>query len=513
MALLPKPRWGFRTIAKTPMLYRLWGVCRRPLVKAWEVRNEVPWDRARPGSSALTAAYERGFDAEVAIHNNEQVGTILWDFAKFFDYIDGDLLYKAGQELQFPRIDLDLGLSMHYATRWLVALHCFSADITVYRSILAGCSLAIPFTRVYLRNELEPLIERYDMVTTTVYVDDISQMIIGSIRFVAHFLACVALSFAQIAQRLKLQLVDPDTGECKSTIVASHPAIVAEVGFALRTLGLKLSHAPFCRDLGLLFSIHRARRTRILAPRLREGGRRLRQVHWMARIDRNARRLARANPLPCAFWGAEAIGVSPTSMRRIRSQTAAASGIVAHSRCATTAIRIGFHKDPAVEHVQRILQAWFAKVKDHPIPSRLLSAWRSIRARICTGGVLGDDRVYWNRVTGPISALIATLVHYGWHPVFVDGWKDPEGSYYFMRAGAAVHSFINCVLDTVRDALWQSAAKHYMGKGLDSEPIWGLLFHAQGAPGRWHARPSRTIGDNPLRRLLATSEGSRCLPN
>ena len=217
-------------------------------------------------------------------------------------------------------------------------------------------------------------------------------MIIGSIRFVAHFLACVALSFAQIAQRLKLKLVDPDSGECKSTIIASHPAIVAEVGFALRSIGLKLSQAPFCRDLGLLFSIHRARRTRILAPRLREGARRLRQVHWMARIDRNARRLARANPLPCAFWGAEAIGVSPSSMRRYRAQSAAATGIVAHSRCATTAIRLGFRKDPAVDHVQRVLQAWFAKVKDQPISGRLRNAWRSIRARTCSGGMLGDDK-------------------------------------------------------------------------------------------------------------------------
>ena len=80
------------------MLYRIWGVCRRPLVKAWEVRNEVAWDKARPGSSALSAAYERGFDAEVATHNKEQVGTTLWDFAKIFDYIDGDLLYQTDKE-------------------------------------------------------------------------------------------------------------------------------------------------------------------------------------------------------------------------------------------------------------------------------------------------------------------------------------------------------------------------------------------------------------------------------
>ena len=66
MALLPKPSGGYRTIAKTCLLYRLWAAARRPDIRSWEKSIALPQDTAVPGSSALSAALRRSLDVEVA---------------------------------------------------------------------------------------------------------------------------------------------------------------------------------------------------------------------------------------------------------------------------------------------------------------------------------------------------------------------------------------------------------------------------------------------------------------
>ena len=82
MILLPKPEENqFITVAQTQVLYRCWGICRRPAsVLPWEVANMAPWDTARPGSGALDVAYHRAFEAEVDRYNGLVYGEILWDF-------------------------------------------------------------------------------------------------------------------------------------------------------------------------------------------------------------------------------------------------------------------------------------------------------------------------------------------------------------------------------------------------------------------------------------------------
>ena len=84
MALLPKPNLvDFRTVAKTPQLYRIWGAQRRGIVKDWEVKVAARWDVARPGSSSLDAAFTRSVKAETALLCGKHVGCVLWDFTHF----------------------------------------------------------------------------------------------------------------------------------------------------------------------------------------------------------------------------------------------------------------------------------------------------------------------------------------------------------------------------------------------------------------------------------------------
>ena len=64
---LGKVGGGFRTIAKTPKLYRLWARTRRAPVAKWEAKLVKPYDKAGKGSSALVAAASSSVVAEIAM--------------------------------------------------------------------------------------------------------------------------------------------------------------------------------------------------------------------------------------------------------------------------------------------------------------------------------------------------------------------------------------------------------------------------------------------------------------
>ena len=89
MALLPKPGAGrgLRTVAKPPLLYRVWIAARRDGIKLWETDICLPWGMARKGGSALTGAMDRATRAEVGLRTGQSVVAICWEFAKFFDTI------------------------------------------------------------------------------------------------------------------------------------------------------------------------------------------------------------------------------------------------------------------------------------------------------------------------------------------------------------------------------------------------------------------------------------------
>ena len=91
---------------------------------------------------------------EVVIANKWAVGAILWDFSKFFDMMLIHLLVAAALRLNFPVVDLILGLEMHSAPRWLGMMGCVGGLIQPLRSVLPGCIMSIHFTRVYLMEKL-----------------------------------------------------------------------------------------------------------------------------------------------------------------------------------------------------------------------------------------------------------------------------------------------------------------------------------------------------------------------
>ena len=82
--------------------------------------------------------------------------------------------------LGFPLHILVMGVQMHVAPRVLQLLGACSDLIDVGRSVLPGCMLAIPFTRVYLREEMDKVQEAALGAGQSVYVDDFSQVSQGT---------------------------------------------------------------------------------------------------------------------------------------------------------------------------------------------------------------------------------------------------------------------------------------------------------------------------------------------
>ena len=82
--------------------------------------------------------------------------------------------------------------------------------------------------------------------------------------------------------------------------------------------------------------------------------------------------------------------------------------------------------------------------------------------------VLRLGKPNWNRVIGPIGALIATLAGYGWDSISPELWTHPtQGDIRPLQL--TVPDLLRTVSHTVNAALWTGAAQHYCGTGLRTD--------------------------------------------
>ena len=88
-----------------------------------------------------------------------------------FDNVEVEFVVEGVRVLNFPMLDLVLGLHMRLAKICLQHSSCVSVTIQPYRSILPGCALAIAFTKALLKPKLQPLVDEHPEVQQTIYVD------------------------------------------------------------------------------------------------------------------------------------------------------------------------------------------------------------------------------------------------------------------------------------------------------------------------------------------------------
>ena len=154
-------------------------------------------------------------------------------------------LVKKAMDLGFPLHIIVMGVQMHVAPRVLQLLGACSDLIDFGRSVFPGCTLAIPFARVYLREEMDKVQEAAAGAGQSVYVDDISQVSQGAADQVVDALVRGGVKFSQAIVGLHLK-VSP-----KSVIVASSFKLSKWIQSELRQYGISVQVARTARDLGV----------------------------------------------------------------------------------------------------------------------------------------------------------------------------------------------------------------------------------------------------------------------
>ena len=101
--------------------------------------------------------------------------------------------------------------------------------------------------------------------------------------------------------------------------------------------------------------------------------------------------------------------------------------------------------------------------------------------RIATAMVARSPAVRWWYVREHLLAVIVTLVQHNWVPIRHTSWKDPEGNRWSLNS-ARVRiddwGFWQAFRPSIEGQLWEKAARHELGAGLDGgAELTTLLKH------------------------------------
>ena len=493
MALLPKPgRTDKRCVAKTAMVYRLWCGARRDAVRRYEVEHMAEWDKSRPGASALTAAYERSIDMERGVLSKQAVGAMLWDFEKFFDTINVATVLAEGELLTFPLTDLVLGLDMHLAPRRLQVHGVVSQPITVLGSILPGCALAIPFTRIFMRRAYTAILDaplcatgqaviakamglarkrvgrlgcrealqrpRGVLLKGSLYVDDAVQWCRGMRWWEVCRALCTAVWKLLWWSRQLGLIISP-----KSTVVTN----VAAIGIAVEAIGSHFDVSLVMsgggtRDLGVLCHAKGCRLTRLQAPRVMSMLARLRTIGWMRKFSPGSCMLRRGGAFSVGLYGCEVIGVSPPVLRGLEASYTAAGPVGGSQRCPTACGLLFGGRTVGGEVQYRLGVAWREYLGAHPITLGFRAYWRRCWDMYSS---LPQDKM-WQQVVGPVGALMITLRQDGWSLPTVTAWLRPQAGSLVIHMGSPRWWLGMELLRANERASWARAACHWSGNGL-----------------------------------------------
>ena len=467
MALIPKAAGGERSIAKTPLLYRLFNIWRTPELREWGDANVSDFDYATRGNSALSSGALRAWSNEVASISGQDSLSILWDIWKFFDSIAPSDVLRAAVDAAYPPSELVLALSMHVAPRCMILNGVASCIIYPNRSIIAGCSHSNYFARMPIKVPIErmALEAPAPILKVATFVDDVSQTSRGSIAQIASAAVKAAISFCTSMRHIGLQI------SSKTVVVSSQPRLARALAAQIRKhQGISVVVANTGRDLGVVNNPTRRRSTILQDSRIGKAKRKLRRVARYTKAVRSARRLTTTGAMPQALWGLGAVGLAPTTIKSLRTDMAISTGISATGRCPITAIAICFGEraDPevaaATEQIALWMQLWRSEASLRAMSVR---HWSSMASRVTRSTEPGLGlQTSWNSVTGPFGATLCTLTDQGWDVTSPLEWRDPEGRGWIPDTTVHPKPFVELVQKFAISRLWDQAQKHWCGKGL-----------------------------------------------
>ena len=384
---------------------------------------------------------------------------ILWDMEKFYDTLDPVAVGRAGLKFNYPAVPLYLGLLVHSSARVISANSCISDFVVPERSILAGCTQSIAWTRLFLFELLDYLHRAYRPTTIQSWVDDLSQRTQGPESLVTRMAEACAVELAQgIADR-------GGKVSNKSIIMASSSRLAKRVQTSLEARGFSLKVAQTGRDLGVDATCTKRRSIKVFKHRYRLGMNRAARIASLTRVTKKAKKLANTGARPQLTWGHQAKGVAPTMIRKIKAALGHATGARRRGVCTTTAIMLDQEvgKDPEVFLRVELLVTWLEAMC--AMKGRMFSVkwvWKRLTERLRV-------KSRWSRVSGHMAAVIATLLDISWKPLEPLKWEDSQGDIWEIdpEAPEAAYQLRALLTQQISMAIWKRAAKHYCGAGLE----------------------------------------------
>ena len=103
----------------------------------------------------------------------EDTVSTLWDLTKFYECFVHSKLIAAARKYQFPEALLRVSLNLYRAPRFLSLMKQAAPPLWPTRGIVAGCSAATTFVKVYMIEEMDRLTTMHPSIEWDAYLDDI----------------------------------------------------------------------------------------------------------------------------------------------------------------------------------------------------------------------------------------------------------------------------------------------------------------------------------------------------
>ena len=254
IALLPKPKGGFRPIALLPGVCRLHGKARKPDIDQWEAANAREYLACSKGRGALDAVWKRSILAEYAVNSHTCALALLWDLKSFFDTIDLDLLRERAQQVNFPAVLVNLAIATYKTPRYVHTRQGVAEPVYPGRGVLPGCSFAKALIGVYYMPVMDEFCKRHPYISVSIYIDDITLSINAFKDEIAEeLLLAAAIDMRDLIYNELLGAIAVD----KAAVVSSSQTLAESFRAKLGPL----AGAPTCTtpDLGVDFAAGRKR--------------------------------------------------------------------------------------------------------------------------------------------------------------------------------------------------------------------------------------------------------------
>ncbi len=491
MALLPKPTGGERTVCLQALWHVVWSSIRGTRIKQWDAQQAQHWDSAIRGASAQSAGTMRRLLDELAVLSGQDTIGVYWDLQKFYDSIDIIKLIELSTRRGFSVAVAAIDLQVHLGLRLLKWAGSFSDPIPVSSSVLAGSKFSNIYARLYLYDLIENIHYQFPVIVG-LHVDDVATIAHGNIDDCFTVITEVSkLLFKNLEER-KLK-ISP-----KTVILSSKPNAAKTMATKLATEGIRCKVESHVRDLGIDAGGGGRRATTVFRARAAKAKKRMVQLKKLKRIDQRAKCLYRTNIWPTTSFAVGANGVAPTSVKKMRSNAAAAA-LGKFGQCTTTAIALMFPPgtDPAVkvrlEVIKQWIQLWLKA--DDDTKANVKRLWQKQLPKM-----KGDKR--WSFVNGPMRATIASLYDLKWIPVQADCWLEPLPSdrMWQITGPGDLRTFCETINQKQYHKLWDEASERFDGEGLQDGVDLKIVkkhlrhFEQNGMPDRYAALATVACG-------------------